>query len=75
MYYNGISTYQFIPCYASAIHTNACIFKPSEDTEPTGLKVDTALSLTEISIDLVKKKTVTQTVTRKNHLTNQSLTM
>ena len=36
--------YQFIPCYASAInkHTHTPILKPFEDSEPTGLKVDTA---------------------------------
>ena len=44
MHYVGISTYQLIPCYASAInkHTHTRILKPSEDSEPTGLKVDTA---------------------------------
>ena len=44
MHYFGISTYQFIPCYASAIqcyiHTHTRILKPSEDREPTRLKVD-----------------------------------
>ena len=36
--------YQFIPCYDSAInkHTHTPILKPFEDSEPTGLKVDTA---------------------------------
>ena len=40
----GISTYQFIPYYASAIHkhTHTRILKPFEDSEPTGLKVDIA---------------------------------
>ena len=40
----GISTYQFIPCYASAIHkhTHTRSLKPFEDSEPTGLKVDIA---------------------------------
>ena len=44
MHYVGISTYQFIPYYASAIHkhTHTPILKPSEDSEPTGLKVDFA---------------------------------
>ena len=39
-----ISTYQFIPCYASAIHklTHTRILKPFDDSEPTGLKVDIA---------------------------------
>ena len=43
MHYVGISTYQFIPHYASAIqckHTH--IFKPFEDSLQTGLKVDIA---------------------------------
>ena len=37
---------QFIPYYASAIHkhTHTLILKPSEDSEPTGLKVDIAES-------------------------------
>ena len=38
MHYAGISTYQFIPCYASAIH----ILKPFEDSKLAGLKVDIA---------------------------------
>ena len=42
--YVGISTYQFIPYYASAIHTHTRILKPFEDSEPTGLKVDIASS-------------------------------
>ena len=44
MHYVGISTYQFIPYYASAIrkHTHTPILKPSEDSKPTGLKVDIA---------------------------------
>ena len=44
MHYAGISTYQFIPYYASAIHkhTHTHILKPFEDGEPTGLKVDIA---------------------------------
>ena len=44
MHYVGISTYQFIPYYASAIHkhTRTYILKPSEDGEPTGLNVDIA---------------------------------
>ena len=42
MHYFGISTDQFIPCYASVIHTHTCILKPFEDSEPTGLKVDIA---------------------------------
>ena len=40
MRYVGISTYQFIPCYASAIYMHTRILKPFEDSEPTGLKVD-----------------------------------
>jgi len=44
MYYVGISTYQFILYYASAInkHSHAHILKPFEDSETTGLKVDIA---------------------------------
>ena len=46
MQHVGISTFQFIPCYASAIHkhahTHTRILKPFEDSEPTGLKVDIA---------------------------------
>ena len=40
MHYIGISTYQFLPYYASAIHkhTRTCIFKLFEDSEPTGAK-------------------------------------
>ena len=36
--------YEFIPYYASAIHTHthARILKPFEDREPTGLQVDIA---------------------------------
>ena len=47
MQYIGIFTYQFIPCYASAIHknTHTRILKPFEDSEPTGLKVDIANSV------------------------------
>ena len=46
MQYDGISTDQFIPYYASAIHkhTHTRILKPFEDSEPTVLKVDTASS-------------------------------
>ena len=46
MHYVDISTYQFIPYYASAIpkHTRTRILKPFEDSEPTGLKVDLAKS-------------------------------
>ena len=45
MHYAGISTYQFISYSASAIHKHmpTRILKPSEDGEPTGLKVDIAL--------------------------------
>ena len=45
MHYFGISTDQFIPCYASVIHTSTHthththVLKPFEDSEPTGLKV------------------------------------
>ena len=42
MQYIGIPTYQFIPHYASAIHKHTRILKPFEDSELTGLKVDTA---------------------------------
>ena len=44
MHYIGISTYQFIPCYASAIHkhTHTRILKPFEDSLPTGLKAGIA---------------------------------
>ena len=36
-------TYQFIPCYANAIHKpHTRILKPFEDSKPTGLKVDIA---------------------------------
>ena len=47
MYYVGISTYQFIPYYASVIHTHTRILKPFEDSEPTGLKVDIAQNKTK----------------------------
>ena len=41
----GISTYQFIPYCANAIHSHmhAGILKPFENNEPTGLKVDVAI--------------------------------
>ena len=44
MNYIGISTYQFIPYYASATHahTHTRVLKPFEDSDPTGLKVDIA---------------------------------
>ena len=44
MHYVGISTHEFIPYYASAIHKykHACILKPFEDSEQMGLKVDIA---------------------------------
>ena len=44
MQYVGISTYQFIPYYASARHkrTHTCILKSFEDSKPMGLKVDIA---------------------------------
>ena len=50
MHYVGISTYQFIPYYASAIHkhTHIRILKPFEDCESTGLKVDTVLWITDV---------------------------
>ena len=46
MHYLGISTYQFISYYVSAIHkhTHTRILKPFEDSEPMGLKVDIASS-------------------------------
>ena len=43
MHYNGMSTHQFILYYASAIHKHTHIFKPFEDSKPTGLKVDIAI--------------------------------
>ena len=48
MHYIGISTDQFIPYYASAIHkhTHTLVLKPFGDSEPTGLKVDIADSTT-----------------------------
>ena len=61
MHYAGISTYQFIPYYASAIHkhTHTRILKPLtfEDSEPTGLRVDTAQIdrlFNSVSFDLVR---------------------
>ena len=41
----GISTYQFIPYYANAVHLHmhTRILKPFENSEPTGLKVDVAI--------------------------------
>ena len=47
MQHVGISTYQFILCYASTIHKHMCtrILRPFEDSEPTGLKVDIAKML------------------------------
>ena len=46
----GISTYQFIPYYASDTHkhTHACILKQFEDNEPLRLKVDIAIIIKEI---------------------------
>ena len=54
MQYVGISTYQFIPYYASAIHahTHTRILKPFEDSEPTGLKVDIAVKSFETHFGL-----------------------
>ena len=46
----GISTYQFIPYYASAIHKHTWhtrILKPFENSKPTGLKLDIADGGTE----------------------------
>ena len=42
VHYNGIFTYQFILCYAIAIHkhTHTRICKPFGDSEPVGLKVE-----------------------------------
>ena len=37
-----IHIYQFIPCYASAIHKHTHILKPFEDSLLTGLKADIA---------------------------------
>ena len=44
MHYVGISTDQFIPYYASAMHKHmhTRILKPLEDSKPTELKVDIA---------------------------------
>ena len=44
MHYVGISTYQFILYYATAIHKHKHkrILKPFEGSEPTGQNVDTA---------------------------------
>ena len=44
MHYAGISIYQFIPYYASAIHkhTHTRILTPFEDSLRKGLKVDIA---------------------------------
>ena len=42
MHYVGISTYQFILCYARAIHKHTRILKPFEDSLLTGLKADIA---------------------------------
>ena len=42
MHYVGISRYQFIPYYASAMYTSTHILKPFEDCETTGLNVDIA---------------------------------
>ena len=44
MHYVGLSTYQFIPYYAIAIHkhTHTHILKPFEDSELMGLKVNLA---------------------------------
>ena len=44
MHYFGMSTYQFIPYHANAVHqqTHIRILKPFEDSEPMGLKVDIA---------------------------------
>ena len=39
-----IHVYQFIPCYASAIHKHTRILKQFEDSELTGLKGDIAVS-------------------------------
>ena len=46
-----VCTCQFIPYCASAIHAHmhTCIFKPFEDSEPTGLKVDIAETLSSLS--------------------------
>ena len=48
MHYVGISTYQFIPYYANAIHKHmhTRILKSFEDSKPTKLKVDFAQTCT-----------------------------
>ena len=61
MQYVGISTYQFIPYYASAIHTHTRILGPFEVSEPTGLKVDIAL----MPMSVVERKSGRSFVKRK----------
>ena len=42
--YPHISSFRTVPVYAHKhTHTNTCILKPFEDSEPTGLKVDIAI--------------------------------
>ena len=59
MHYVGTSTYQFIPYYAAGNmctihkHTHTPILKPSEDSEPTGLKVDIAELRTCVNMQLI----------------------
>ena len=54
MHYVGISTYQFSPYYAGAIHkhTHTRILKPFEDSEPTGLEVNIAAFFTTVDLGL-----------------------
>ena len=63
MQYVGISTHQFIPYYASAIHTHTHtrILGPFEVSEPTGLKVDIAL----MPMSVVERKSGRSFVKRK----------
>ena len=58
MHYVGISTYQFIPYYASAIHkhTHTRILKPFEDSEQTGPKVHRAHFFCLLSLSLTYLK-------------------
>ena len=56
MHYAGISTYLFIPYYASVIHkhTHTLILKPFEDSEPTGLIADIAFSFCGCTFGRIK---------------------
>ena len=56
MHYVGISTNQFIPYYASAIHKHTRILKPFEESEPTGLKADIARNPDLNAVVTLRKK-------------------